>query len=866
MKPNYCFVLFFLLLKTFNASAGQFIVTNNQDAGSGSLRQAINDANTADGMDSVLFNIPGSDVSSRTINLLSSLPVIYSDLLLDGTSQPNGNYFGNSHAKIYLKGTGNYTALIVQGWRTFIYGLVIDAFSTGAELYAVNNRFGMTGKGNVIINCSGEAISVDGDSITIQGNWIGLDTLGSNAAPCETGIEALYSYNLTIGGVNEGEGNKIGYCVKTGIEASYTGRTIIQGNEIYNNSLFGLDLNHNGLYVLVGGQGLGAANNVHHNVNNGIHVSFADSLTISGNIVEYNKSGIYLSGISNAMIGGDTEDQGNRVRFNSQDGINLSFGNDSSEIYFLKNSICANFTGLKILFGDGAITIGTNLSTGNLISGNIENGIWLSSCNIISIKGNKIGTDSTGLIGWGNGKDGILLSSSSYNTIGGMGDIEGNIISANVGNGIYSGAHTNIYGNKIGVGMDGETVLGNLKNGIHVYGSNINIGNGNATFSNIIAHNLLNGVEAVANDVVSVRRNSIFCNGEKGIQLSDPYFIPPPDILDVTDTSLAGHSIPYGIVEFYLDDSCMNCEGKYFLGSTITNQYGYFSFPLTGEGRITATVYGGSGSTSEFSNCVSKDSFNCVAAHFNPNDLYMCVNDSLNLIDQSATVQGSSIVSWFWNFDGGSTSTIQNPVIGVNSLDDFTVTLTVKNDAGCTDSISKTYHVYGYINPSFKDSILNYDSGTVLFLNQTPPSSSTYASWNFGDGTFAYSTDSILHTYPSNEIYTVCMYLSNGICGQHDTLCSVVNLLSDVELIHKNQSAIKIYPQPASDFITIETVPQSGLNMIRLFDMLGREVFQHSPGKLSTLKINLENLSSGIYVAEVTTPSERYLNLIEISK
>jgi hypothetical protein len=63
-----------------------FIVTNTNDSGPGSLRQAIIDANNTPGTDTVTFNIAGAGL--RTITLLSGTPPITSPIVIDGTSQP----------------------------------------------------------------------------------------------------------------------------------------------------------------------------------------------------------------------------------------------------------------------------------------------------------------------------------------------------------------------------------------------------------------------------------------------------------------------------------------------------------------------------------------------------------------------------------------------------------------------------------------------------------------------------------------------------------------------------------------------------------------------------------------------------------
>src|SRR5438552_13328016 len=69
-----------------SSRAATFTVTNTNDSGAGSLRQAILDANEITGTDTITFNIPGSGV--HTISPLSALPTITGAVTIDGTTQP----------------------------------------------------------------------------------------------------------------------------------------------------------------------------------------------------------------------------------------------------------------------------------------------------------------------------------------------------------------------------------------------------------------------------------------------------------------------------------------------------------------------------------------------------------------------------------------------------------------------------------------------------------------------------------------------------------------------------------------------------------------------------------------------------------
>ena len=67
------------------AAPASFVVTNTNDSGAGSLRQAILDANANEGAETITFAIPGS--GRHTITLANALPAITENTTIDGTSQ-----------------------------------------------------------------------------------------------------------------------------------------------------------------------------------------------------------------------------------------------------------------------------------------------------------------------------------------------------------------------------------------------------------------------------------------------------------------------------------------------------------------------------------------------------------------------------------------------------------------------------------------------------------------------------------------------------------------------------------------------------------------------------------------------------------
>ena len=127
--------------------------------------------------------------------------------------------------------------------------------------------------------------------------------------------------------------------------------------------------------------------------------------------------------------------------------------------------------GILIEQGAWANTIGGTASgTGNLISANhwgiaIEGGPASGGSAMNWIAGNRIGTDITGQLPLGNEIDGIEISGSSGNTIGGTAASEGNTIAFNTFDGIeiVSGTGDEILTNSIfangvlGIALDGSS-------------------------------------------------------------------------------------------------------------------------------------------------------------------------------------------------------------------------------------------------------------------------------------------------------------------------------------------------------------------------------------------------------------------------
>lgn len=410
MKSIFIF-LFISLIFVLDSSAANYTVTNTNDAGSGSLRQAILYANSSGGSDNIVFAIPG--VGPHTIVLVSALPVISGTLNIDGYTQQGSILPGATWpAKIQI---------VIDGNGLNAIGL---EFIQSAPTSSV--------KGLSIVNFGNAGIHIDANNITVAGNFIGLLPDGSEKGN-EVGIYADGGDNCIIGGPTEESRNVISGNSDEGltfvpggtsftnfstghmIRYNYVG-TNIYGTAAIGNGMHGIDFDGaNNSYVLdnvVGGSGqygIGVdatysadpamiynvtimRNRIGIGVNGedigntlaGIMVINAHDIVIgssiaNANIIAYNGKGVIVKDWPSSSSGScyNVQITYNRIFSNNDLGIDL---NDDGVTL---NDVGDNDTGPNKLLNFPVIT-SANVEDGNLtIKGTLDTDIPNSNFNIV---------------------------------------------------------------------------------------------------------------------------------------------------------------------------------------------------------------------------------------------------------------------------------------------------------------------------------------------------------------------------------------------------------------------------------------------------------------------------------------------------
>ena len=260
------------------------------------------------------------------------------------------------------------------------------------------------------------------------------------------------------------------------------------------------------------------------------------------------------------------------------------------------------YSGIAIIFAQSNTIGGTTADERNIISGNGNNGVMLHGADGNVISGNYIGTDATGTVDLGNTGSGVSISDGAQsNIVGGTTPGERNLLSGNRhGVSIYgvSTSNNTVSGNHIGTDVTGTSALGNSENGVRIFGdaTSNTIGGITEAAGNVITSNGGNGIVVtdVNTDYNRISHNSIYDNSGTGVNLVDggndeiPAPLARSDLVGNTLTVSGYNAGASGTVEVFKADSAVSGEGEIYLGSLTADANGDFSntIDVTGKGLL----------------------------------------------------------------------------------------------------------------------------------------------------------------------------------------------------------------------------------------------------------------------------------------
>lgn len=372
-----------------SVQAATYIVTNTNDSGAGSLRQAILDANANAGPDTISFSIPGAGV--HTITPATALPSITGPVVIDGLSQ---------------------TGASCDSWPPTLL-IEIDGSSAGSTANGLRFQAGSSGSsviGLVINSFARDGILLETGTNTIACNFLGTDPSGTaDRGNIWSGVAISNGSSNTVGGT------------------SGSVRNLISGNNLRGVSITSLASSN-----LIQGNYIGT--------------------DVSGAVAVGNSYGVYIRDAPSNTIGGTTEGARNIVSGNTNLGITIQGGSSTGNVVqgnligtdaggtgALGNGTVGNFSNVNIQDSASGNTIGGSLEGArNIIAGGYWDGVRIYSANGNTVQGNYIGTGVSGTEEIGNSRCGVSLTDSFGNQIGGVLSGEPNLI-ANNGTGHATG-------------------------------------------------------------------------------------------------------------------------------------------------------------------------------------------------------------------------------------------------------------------------------------------------------------------------------------------------------------------------------------------------------------------------------------------
>ncbi len=375
----------------------------------------------------------------------------------------------------------------------------------GINILGANNCIigGGVNTRNIINGCLGHGIFVQGGSTgtLISSNYIGLRADGTTViANAVHGIVLNNAPSSTIGGLTTADRNVIsgngngsptngqGISVENGsincnISGNYIG-TDATGTLAKANNLHGINIQST-VGATIGGSVAGSANLISGNTLSGINITTTSTATvIKGNYIGLNaagtakianvQQGIYITASNNCIIGGPTKLERNIVSGNGTGGGHNGISIFSCNGHKIKGNFIGtnangtaaigNFNaGLSISTSTGDSIGGQTLMERNVISGNLTHGVFLDNVDGSRFYGNYMGTDSTGIVALPNALHGLSADGGSDGNY-----FYSNVASGNSQEGLdFLGCSGNfLYGNFIGLGLNGTTKISNVGNGV----------------------------------------------------------------------------------------------------------------------------------------------------------------------------------------------------------------------------------------------------------------------------------------------------------------------------------------------------------------------------------------------------------------
>ncbi len=269
---------------------------------------------------------------------------------------------------------------------------------------------------------------------------------------------------------------------------------------------------------------------------------------------------------------------------------------------------------------------------------------------------------------------------------------------------------------------------------------------------------------------------------------------------------------PFPIADFYPDINT-GCVGLIVNFTNNSTAGGAYIWNFSGANPSTSTLYtpppvifNTAGTRMVYINvnvagCITYDT---IYISIDPRPLpSFTLTNTTSCSPATTAINNTSLITagdtYLWNFDNGTTSSLQNPpsqtytTTGVDSI--YKIKLIIFGINGCKDSVIHTITVHPNPVPSFATTDTVCLNTNLVFLNNSM-FATTYT-WSFGDGSTSILTNPN-HTYSSPNTYTTQLISSTSF-GCKDSIQKIIFVASNPVSAYSATTACHTYPTLFND-------------------------------------------------------------------
>ncbi|MBK0403667.1 PKD domain-containing protein [Adhaeribacter sp. BT258] len=286
------------------------------------------------------------------------------------------------------------------------------------------------------------------------------------------------------------------------------------------------------------------------------------------------------------------------------------------------------------------------------------------------------------------------------------------------------------------------------------------------------------------------------------------------------------------------------------------------TYNTPGTYNVTLTAHAGTGPCA-LSNAKTM-TVNVVAlpnVNITPASAVICTNPT------QLTASGASTYTWS---PATGLSATTGATVTANPSVTTVYTVTGTTSAGCvsTDTVRVIVpNITADFTPSGKYFDHRNGAATVTFTNNS--ANGTFYLWNFGEPGLSTANTSTLYnpgpvTYPYTGTFIVKLEVSANGCTEIHRDTIVVRNTTGLNEAFEN-GLIKIYPNPAKNYLQVEIPATEKVTAIQLTNAIGQVIAKQKPDAGAT-RFNVANLPAGIYFVKISNAEGSIIKKISIEQ